>query len=61
MDRQMNHLELFNQHQSLLFAIAYRMLGSITSVEKLEQEAWVVIRNCGVSYFPIPVLTISGH
>jgi RNA polymerase sigma-70 factor, ECF subfamily len=26
----MSHLETFSQHRSLLFAIAYRMLGTVT-------------------------------
>jgi RNA polymerase sigma-70 factor, ECF subfamily len=37
----MNQLELFNQHRSLLFAIAYRMLGSVTEAEDMVQEAWI--------------------
>lgn len=37
----MNRLELFNQSQSLLFAIAYRMLGSVTEAEDILQEAWI--------------------
>lgn len=37
----MDRLELFNQHRSLLFAIAYRMLGSVTDAEDMLQEAWI--------------------
>ncbi|KJH69445.1 RNA polymerase sigma-70 factor [Aliterella atlantica] len=37
----MNRLELFNQNKSLLFAIAYRMLGSVTDAEDVMQEAWI--------------------
>jgi hypothetical protein len=34
-------LDLFDQHRSLLFAIAYRMLGSVTEAEDIVQEAWI--------------------
>ncbi len=37
----MNQLDLFNQYRSLLFAIAYRMLGSVTEAEDIVQEAWI--------------------
>ncbi len=37
----MDRLETFNQHRSLLFAIAYRMLGSATDAEDMLQEAWI--------------------
>jgi RNA polymerase sigma-70 factor, ECF subfamily len=37
----MNRLDLFNQYQSLLFAISYRMLGSVTEAEDIVQEAWI--------------------
>jgi RNA polymerase sigma-70 factor (ECF subfamily) len=37
----MNRLDLFNQYRSLLFAIAYRMLGSVTEAEDIVQEAWI--------------------
>jgi RNA polymerase sigma-70 factor, ECF subfamily len=37
----MNRLELFDQYRSLLFAIAYRMLGSVTEAEDILQEAWI--------------------
>ena len=37
----MERLEIFNQHRSLLFAIAYRMLGSATDAEDMLQEAWI--------------------
>jgi RNA polymerase sigma-70 factor (ECF subfamily) len=37
----MNRLEEFNQYRSLLFAIAYRMLGSATEAEDILQEAWI--------------------
>lgn len=37
----MNHLELFNQHRSLLFSIAYRMLGSVTDAEDMVQETFL--------------------
>ncbi len=37
----MNQLEAFNQHRPLLFAIAYRMIGSVTDAEDIVQEAWL--------------------
>lgn len=37
----MNRLEVFNKHRPLLFAIAYRMLSSVTDAEDILQEAWL--------------------
>ncbi len=37
----MNRIEAFNQHRPLLFAIAYRMIGSVTDAEDIVQEAWL--------------------
>jgi RNA polymerase sigma-70 factor, ECF subfamily len=37
----MNQLDLFNQYRALLFAIAYRMLGSVTEAEDIVQESWI--------------------
>lgn len=37
----MNRLEIFKQHRSRLFAIAYRMLGSVSDTEDILQEAWL--------------------
>jgi RNA polymerase sigma-70 factor, ECF subfamily len=37
----MDRLEIFNRHRSLLFAIAYRMLGTTTDAEDMLQEAWI--------------------
>jgi RNA polymerase sigma-70 factor, ECF subfamily len=37
----MERLEIFNQYRSLMFAIAYRMLGSVTDAEDMVQEAWI--------------------
>jgi RNA polymerase sigma-70 factor, ECF subfamily len=37
----MKRLEIFNQHRSLLFAIAYRMLSSVTEAEDIVQETWI--------------------
>ena len=37
----MERLEIFKQHRSLLFALSYRMLGSITEAEDMLQEAWI--------------------
>jgi RNA polymerase sigma-70 factor, ECF subfamily len=37
----MERLEVFNQYRSLMFAIAYRMLGSATDAEDMMQEAWI--------------------
>jgi RNA polymerase sigma-70 factor, ECF subfamily len=41
----MNQLDLFNQYRALLFAIAYRMLGSVTEAEDIVQEAWIRWQN----------------
>lgn len=37
----MSHLEAFNQHRPLLFAIAYRMLGTVTDAEDMVQETFL--------------------
>jgi RNA polymerase sigma-70 factor (ECF subfamily) len=37
----MSHLESFNQHRSLLFAIAYRMLGTVADAEDMVQETFL--------------------
>jgi RNA polymerase sigma-70 factor, ECF subfamily len=37
----MDRLETFDRYRSLLFAIAYRMLGSATEAEDMMQEAWI--------------------
>jgi RNA polymerase sigma-70 factor, ECF subfamily len=37
----MSHLEAFNQQRPLLFAIAYRMLGTVTDAEDMVQEAFL--------------------
>jgi RNA polymerase sigma-70 factor (ECF subfamily) len=34
-------LELFNQHRSLLFSIAYRMLGSVADAEDMLQDTFI--------------------
>lgn len=41
----MNRLDLFNQYRSLSFAIAYRMLGSVSDAEDIVQEAWIRWQN----------------
>jgi RNA polymerase sigma-70 factor, ECF subfamily len=37
----MERLKIFQQYRSLLFFIAYRMLGSIIEAEDIMQEAWI--------------------
>jgi RNA polymerase sigma-70 factor, ECF subfamily len=37
----MERLQTFNQYRSLMFAIAYRMLGSATDADDVIQEAWI--------------------
>ncbi|GAA6617190.1 RNA polymerase sigma-70 factor [Scytonema sp. NUACC26] len=39
--KKMNYLETFNQHRSLLFGIAYRMLGTVTDAEDMVQETFL--------------------
>ena len=34
-------IEIFNTHRSLLFGIAYRMLGSVSEAEDMAQEVWL--------------------
>jgi len=38
---KLDRLELFSQHRPLLFAVAYRMLGSSTDAEDLSQETFI--------------------
>lgn len=40
-EKTMSHLETFNQHRPLLFAIAYRMLGTVTDAEDMVQETFL--------------------
>lgn len=40
-ETQISHLEAFNQHRSLLFAIAYRMLGTVADAEDMVQETFL--------------------
>jgi len=37
----MERLEIFQKYKPLLFAISYRMLGSVTEAEDMIQEAWI--------------------
>ncbi|MBE9029343.1 RNA polymerase sigma-70 factor [filamentous cyanobacterium LEGE 11480] len=37
----MNRVAIFKQYRSLLFAIAYRMLGQVSDAEDIVQEAWI--------------------
>lgn len=34
-------LDIFENHRALLFAVAYRMLGSVAEAEDLVQETWI--------------------
>src|SRR5467141_1309344 len=38
---KLDRLELFSQHRPLLFAVAYRMLGSSADAEDLLQETFI--------------------
>ena len=37
----MANVDLFQAHRPLLFAVAYRMLGSATDAEDVVQDAWL--------------------
>lgn len=37
----MERLKTFQQYRTLLFALSYRMLGSVTEAEDMMQEAWI--------------------
>jgi RNA polymerase sigma-70 factor, ECF subfamily len=37
----MTEIELFQAHRSMLFGVAYRMLGSATDAEDVVQDAWL--------------------
>lgn len=37
----MKRLAIFQEYRSLLFGLAYRMLGSVTEAEDMMQEAWI--------------------
>jgi RNA polymerase sigma-70 factor, ECF subfamily len=39
--RSLPHLESFQQHRSVLFSIAYRMLGSVADAEDMLQETFI--------------------
>ena len=38
---EMNDAEVFEAHRDLMFAVAYRMLGTITDAEDAVQDAWL--------------------
>jgi len=40
-DRGLHRLDAFNRHRKLLFAIAYRMLGSVADAEDMLQETYL--------------------
>lgn len=40
-DSASRHLEIFNQYRSLLFSIAYRMLGTVADAEDMVQETFI--------------------
>src|SRR5215831_2453443 len=40
-DSKVQRLETFNQHRSLLFSVAYRMLGSRADAEDMVQETFL--------------------
>jgi RNA polymerase sigma-70 factor, ECF subfamily len=55
----MTSLDVFNEHRSLLFGIAYRMLGSRSDAEDIVQEAYIRWQNASVDEVKSPKSYLS--
>ena len=54
------HLDVFQNHHSLLFSIAYRMLGSASAAEDILQDAYLRFRSVALSKIEFPKAYLSA-
>jgi len=55
----MNHLEVFTEHRSYLFALAYKMLGSVMDAEDLIQDTFLRWQNSSLARIKSPKAFLS--